>query len=222
MTFGSTVKQYREIRGLSQAELAKIAGYSSSFISRIEDDQYKHTSPDTIISIARALKIKPEELYRAAGIIKDKKADYEIPQMTPSELISELQSSMPFIVPIRGSIPAGIPAVREEEVEGYVAIHRDEIGGALKKNLYALRVSGDSLEGDNICNGDLIVIDPDSTIIEGKIYVVRLGNEMVARHIHNLKTKLRLSSSNSHYKDIDADDVEIMGRVILTGNWRKV
>lgn len=219
MNIGESIKENRERRGLSQRELAKLAGLSGSFISRLEAGLYRLTSPDTVNSLAKALKIHPEELYRAAGIIKDSKAVYEIPQKTPDELVAELQVSMPVMIPIHGSIPAGSPDTREEETGDYIAITREELGST-RKNLQAFKVNGNSLEGDNIHNSDFIIVDPDTSIIDNKIYVIRLGNELVARHVKRLNDKLRLSSSNKHYQDIEVDEAIIIGRVIRAGgNW---
>jgi len=58
-------------------------------------------------------------------------------------------------------------------------------------------------------------------IIDGKIYIVRLGNEVCARHVFKLDDSLRLASSNGEYKEMLANEVEILGRLILTGRWKR-
>jgi len=40
--------------------------------------------------------------------------------------------------------------------------------------LYCLRISGESLIGDQINNGDDVVIEPFTDLIDGKIYAVKL------------------------------------------------
>ena len=79
------------------------------------------------------------------------------------------------------------------------------IPGAVKNGLYALRVNGESLEGDGINDGDLLIVEPDPDIIDGKIYIVRLGNQAVARHSYRHGSRYKLVSSNSKYKLISPD-----------------
>lgn len=84
-----------------------------------------------------------------------------------------------------------------------------------------MRVCGDSLEGDNIHDGDLLIIEPDSDIIANKIYILRLGNEVVARHVLQEQNKLKLVASNGSYQVIEVIEAEILGRVVLAGRWQK-
>ena len=73
---------------------------------------------------------------------------------------------------------------------------------------------GDSLKGDNINNGDIVVIEPHPDLIEGKIYIIRLDNEVVARHVHRENGFAVLTSSNGKYARIEVDKLEVIGRVI--------
>lgn len=63
-------------------------------------------------------------------------------------------------VPIYGSIPAGLPAMQEEEPEGTVAISPTVFGVRPGKaeHLWFLRVSGDSMIGARIFDGDLVAL----------------------------------------------------------------
>lgn len=80
--------------------------------------------------------------------------------------------------------------------------------------VFALRISGDSLIGDKINNGDNVVIDPNPDIIEGKIYAVKLQNEFVARHVHREGEFVVLTSSNGKYERMKVEEAEIVGRII--------
>lgn len=58
------IKESRKRAGLTQAELADIAGFSHEFIRRIEAPHAKkYFSVDTLVQIAKALDIKMEELF---------------------------------------------------------------------------------------------------------------------------------------------------------------
>jgi repressor LexA len=61
-------------------------------------------------------------------------------------------------IPLFGSIPAGVPQAREQDAEGCVSVDIESIGFKSTKplrNAFALRVSGDSMIGKNICDGDI-------------------------------------------------------------------
>jgi ribosome-binding protein aMBF1 (putative translation factor) len=52
---GELVRQAREARGLTQAELARLIGSSQSAISRIEDADYAGHTIETLRKVAKAL-----------------------------------------------------------------------------------------------------------------------------------------------------------------------
>lgn len=82
-------------------------------------------------------------------------------------------------------------------------------------------VNGDSLQGDGINHGDLVIVEPNVEIIDGKMYVIRRQNEVVARHLYTDADKLKLVSSNEDYETVEATDIEVLGRLILSGRWKK-
>ena len=63
MTFsGSKVKQLREAKGMPQAELAKSAGVTQSFISDLESNK-KFPSMPTMTKIAKMLGVTVNDLF---------------------------------------------------------------------------------------------------------------------------------------------------------------
>jgi transcriptional regulator with XRE-family HTH domain len=58
----SRLKEHRRRRGLTQIELAKIADVGRATIAAIENGKRKRIHPATRRRLARALKVKPEEL----------------------------------------------------------------------------------------------------------------------------------------------------------------
>ena len=58
------IKTCRKNAGLTQAELADLAGFSHEFIRRIEAPHAKkYFSVDTVVRLARALDVKMEEIF---------------------------------------------------------------------------------------------------------------------------------------------------------------
>ena len=56
------LKKYRKIAGLTQQQLARKAGVDVTLISRLENGQRLNASYPTIVRLARALNLEPEEL----------------------------------------------------------------------------------------------------------------------------------------------------------------
>lgn len=56
------LKKYRRIAGLTQDQLAKKSGVDKTLISRLERGQRQTASYESIVRLARALNLEPEEL----------------------------------------------------------------------------------------------------------------------------------------------------------------
>jgi transcriptional regulator with XRE-family HTH domain len=63
MQFGKSVRRLRLRRKVSQEELADLAGLHATYIGRIERGR-QNISLTNIGKIARALKVKPRELFK--------------------------------------------------------------------------------------------------------------------------------------------------------------
>jgi len=91
-------------------------------------------------------------------------------------------------IPVYGSIPAGLPEPREQEAQGCVSVDVNSLGYKPTKNAFALRVTGESMIGRHIVDGDFVILEhgPDprngdivAALIDGdctlKTYVVKGG-----------------------------------------------
>ncbi len=63
LLFGENIKKVREKKGLSQEELANIAGFDRTYISLIERGK-RNLSLMNICRFAKALELKPFELIK--------------------------------------------------------------------------------------------------------------------------------------------------------------
>jgi len=61
--FGESVKKLRVTKGLSQEELADLAGFDRTYISLVERGK-RNLSLNNICRFARALNVKPFELIK--------------------------------------------------------------------------------------------------------------------------------------------------------------
>jgi repressor LexA len=205
-TFGYRLKQLREARGLTQEGLAKLSGLARSYIGSLEIGDIEEPGLERLNRLAKGFNMSigqlNQELYRG------KKTTH-----TPDShaLASELQNILHRMVPIKGAVPAGHPSPQDQETDGFIYATKE---GILTNGTFALKVAGDSLIGDKINSGDFVFVQPTTDIEDGGIYILRLENEVVARHVYKSDDCLRLISSNPLYQEMRADQVEILGKVI--------
>jgi len=114
-----------------------------------------------------------------------------------------------FEIPLLGTIAAGSPieAIRTSET---IDIPKDMMG----KNVFALKVRGDSMIDDGIFDGDYIIIEETQNPRNGEIVVALLDNENATlKRFYREKDHIRLQPANSNYKPIRTKRVVVQGRV---------
>lgn len=117
-------------------------------------------------------------------------------------------------IPVLGTIAAGTPILAVENVESYVLVPEEM--AAPGGSLFALRVRGDSMIGDGILPGDLVIIRHQRSIGSGELAAVLIGDEATVKRIKLDREKALLLSSNPQYEPIviDREDSRIIGKVI--------
>jgi repressor LexA len=116
-------------------------------------------------------------------------------------------------VPIVGVVRAGLPALALEDIEGYCQVDRMQ----LKGGTFFLRVRGDSMINDAIIEGDLALIRPQSTAMNGDIVVAIVGDEATLKRFYREKDHIRLQPRNPDLPPIIIpawQEVVILGKVI--------
>lgn len=119
---------------------------------------------------------------------------------------SKTYSDNKQIVPLLGSIAAGLPSEMVEWQGEYVRV--DSRGLANSKKYFALRVRGDSMEGAGIFEGDIAVLqlveDWQLDIRTRDIVAVAIENEStLKRFYYNRKeNKIVLKPENQNYEEI--------------------
>lgn len=115
-------------------------------------------------------------------------------------------------VPILGRVAAGIPILATEDVEGYVPFD----AGKSQKELFALRVKGDSMVGAGILPGDVIIVEQQETATNGEIVVALLEDEATVKRLNRTAKSVLLMPENPAYDPIDGRDAKILGRVLAS------
>lgn len=66
-SFGATIRQAREVRGLSAVEAARAAGISAAYLNKLENGGVKKPSPHVLHQLSEALAVPYAELMRLNG-----------------------------------------------------------------------------------------------------------------------------------------------------------
>ena len=104
-------------------------------------------------------------------------------------------------LPLVGKVAAGNPILAQENISEYIPVSSSLFGA--KKADFALKVKGDSMTGDHILDGDIIIARSQNTADNGDIVVALIGDEAVVKKIYRSKDKVELRSSNPVYLPIE-------------------
>lgn len=114
-----------------------------------------------------------------------------------------------FEVPLLGTIAAGLPieAIRTNET---IDIPKDMMG----KNVFALKVRGDSMIDDGIYDGDYIIIEQTDRPKNGDIVVALIdGDSATVKRFYREKDHIRLQPANPKFGPIRSKKVVVQGKV---------
>jgi repressor LexA len=116
-------------------------------------------------------------------------------------------------VPVLGTIAAGQPI--ETYADPATVSFSDFVG---QKDTYALRVRGNSMIDDHICEGDMILVESTPQARDGDIVVALVGGAetTLKRFYREAGNVVRLQPANSTMSPIrvPAQDVQIQGRLL--------
>jgi repressor LexA len=115
-------------------------------------------------------------------------------------------------IPLFGAIPAGLPESREQDAEGCVSVDVESIGFKPTRNTFALRVSGDSMIGRHILDGDFVVLEHGPEPRNGQIVAALVDRESTLKTFIVKNGKPWLRAENPKYPDlIPAQELVIQG-----------
>ena len=98
-------------------------------------------------------------------------------------------------------ISAGFPSPADDFKETRISLDRELVKN--KEATFYARVSGDSMVGAGLDDGDLLVIDRSLNPENGKIAVCLIDGEFTVKRIKKEKNKLYLIPENKEYRPIE-------------------
>jgi len=103
-------------------------------------------------------------------------------------------------VQVLGRVAAGLPLLAEENVIDTVRVDRMMLRGG--RDVFGLRVAGDSMIEAGILNGDYIFVRKQPTADRGDIVVALIGDEATVKHYYPEKDYVRFQPANSQMAPI--------------------
>ena len=114
-------------------------------------------------------------------------------------------------VPLVGTVTAGQPILAVEEIEGYIPFRSRSLHS---RDLFALRVRGESMIDAGILDGDIVIIRRTPAAENGDIVVALVEDEATVKRFYKEAGHYRLQPENDTMEPIIVDSVSILGRVI--------
>jgi repressor LexA len=126
-------------------------------------------------------------------------------------------------IPVLGKVAAGLPILAVEQATDTVRVDRVLIGG--HKEVFGLRIVGESMIEDGIFDGDYIFVKKTSNAKVGEIVVAMIEGEATVKRYFPEGDSIRFQPANCNMTPIivrkaDFKSVDIIG--IVVGIYRKL
>jgi repressor LexA len=173
------LKTKRKEMGLTLAQIADRMGVSEATVQRWESGNIKSLRYERIEPLSKILQVSPSVLMGW--------------ESTPG-----IQSMPEFVkVPRLGSIACGTPILAEQNIECY-----DNVPEYVSCD-FTLTCKGDSMINARIYDGDIVCIRQQSTVDNGEIAAVMVGDEEATlKRVYLYDDHIMLSPENPMYKPI--------------------
>lgn len=112
-------------------------------------------------------------------------------------------------------VAAGFPSPADDYIEGRIDLNQHLVRHPAAT--FYVRVSGDSMTGAGIQDGDLLIVDRSAEVKSGCIVVARINDEFTLKRIRKKGSRVFLMPENERYQPIEiteGSDFEIWGRVV--------
>ena len=194
--FSENLKFYLEKRDLTQADLAARLGLGQSTIAEWYYGR-KYPRPQNMQLIADALGIYMSDLR---------------------EPRTENRTRLSTLIPVLGSVPAGIPIEAIEDILDYEEISEDM---ARCGEYFALRIKGDSME-PRMREGDVVIVRRQETVENGEIAVVMInGDDATVKKFYATDAGIMLMGLNPAFAPLtftpeqaELQRIHVIGRVV--------
>ena len=106
-------------------------------------------------------------------------------------------SKRSFAIPLVGSVQAGFPSPAEESLCDIISM--DEYLVTRPEASFLLQVSGDSMIGEGIMAGDLVIVEKGREPKNGDIVIAEVDGEWTMKYFRNQGDQVVLEAANPKY-----------------------
>jgi len=129
------------------------------------------------------------------------------------------------LIPLLGVIQAGAPIpLPDSDFAMFLPEDAVDVGSMIpehkrRKDLFALKVLGDSMVDSNVQDGDIVIMEQAVQANNGEMIAAWMldNGETTLKHFYKEKSQIRLQPANPKYKPIycQPNQVQIQGRVVM-------
>ena len=120
-------------------------------------------------------------------------------------------------IPLAGTIAAGEP-ITELEVREEVRL--EDLLGA-DESSFLLRVRGDSMIDDHICDGDLVLVQSARSARDGETVVASVDGDVTLKRLYRERDRIRLQPANPRLKPRTYPSAAVKIRGVVRGVIRR-
>lgn len=120
-------------------------------------------------------------------------------------------------VPIVRRVTAGAPILAVQNIEDTMPLPVDFVSN---KELFILKVRGESMINAGICDGDYVIIEKTNSARNGEKVLALIDDEATIKTFYKEKNRYRLQPENDTMEPFYFDKVDILGKIV--GLYRKI
>src|SRR5467141_960492 len=148
------------------------------------------------------------------GLIK---RDHEDGRFTLAVKVEEVPADAVCEVALLGRIAAGVPIDAIEDIE-MICVPRFLLGRVRPERIYAVRVKGDSMIDEHICDGDIALIENRCEAHDGEIVVALVeGTHATLKRLYRHGREVELRPANSQLESIRVPAQQVIVQGIFRG-----
>lgn len=105
-------------------------------------------------------------------------------------------------VPLLGAIPAGLADLRSQEQEGLVHVDLDSLKIPRSHRVFALKVTGDSMIGKHIMDGDIVILEQNADPKPGDVVAALIDGQSTLKTFLLERGRPFLRAENPRYPNL--------------------
>lgn len=199
--------------------MEKLTDKQKNILQVIKQLIAKNGYPPTVREIGQKAKLSSPatihfhltKLEEKGYIKKGDNKNRTIEILVPNEYLED--KSDVVNVPLLGKVTAGTPIEAIETPDEYIALPASLLKN--KKEVFTLKVSGESMINVGIYDEDILIVERKNTAINGETVVaMNDNNEVTVKTFYKEKDHFRLQPENDTMEPIILKEVTILGKVI--------